>query len=101
MKGQNKSYNVLFEDITGPCLPEVHLFLRSRKKKLQGRKTRKKEISGPTLDCSVNPKKSWGWGGGQIDPPSKFLAVNFCSLTDCQKLLHNCFLFVNTSFDTN
>ena len=30
-----------------------------------------------------------------------FLALNFCSLTDCQKLWHNCFLFVNTSFDTN
>ena len=25
-------------------------------------------------------------GGGQIDPPSIFLALNFCSLTDCQKL---------------
>ena len=42
-----------------------------------------------------------GGGGGQIDPPSIFLALNFCSLTDCQKLWHNCSLFVNTSFDTN
>ena len=40
-------------------------------------------------------------GGGQIDPPSIFLALNFCSLTDCQKLWHNCSLFVNTSFDIN
>ena len=40
-------------------------------------------------------------GGGQIDPPSIFLALNFYSLTDCQKLWHNCSLFVNTSFDTN
>ena len=24
-------------------------------------------------------------GGGQIDPPLIFLALNFCSLTDCQK----------------
>ena len=42
-----------------------------------------------------------GGGGGEIDPPSIFLALNFCSLTDCQKLWHNCSLFVNTSFDTN
>ena len=28
-------------------------------------------------------------------------ALNFCSLTDCQKLWHNCSLFVNTYFDTN
>ena len=41
-------------------------------------------------------------GGGQIDtPPLDFLALNFCSLTDCQKLWHNCSLLVNTSFDTN
>ena len=43
-----------------------------------------------------------GRGKGQIDPhPSIFLALNFCSLTDCQKLWHNCSLFVNTSFDSN
>ena len=42
-----------------------------------------------------------GGGGRQIDPPSIFLALNFCSLTDSQKLWHNCSLFVNTSFDTN
>ena len=29
------------------------------------------------------------------------LALNFCSLTDCQKLWYNCSLFVNTSFDPN
>ena len=40
-------------------------------------------------------------GGGQIDPPSIFLALNLCSLTDCQKLWHNFSLFVNTSFDIN
>ena len=39
--------------------------------------------------------------GGQIDSPSIFLALIFYSLTDCQKLWHNCSLFVNTSFDTN
>ena len=42
-----------------------------------------------------------GGGGDQIDPPLIFLALNFCSWTDCQKLWHNCSLFVNTSFDTN
>ena len=48
-----------------------------------------------------NPSSLEG-GGGQIDPPpSIFLALNFCSLTDCQKLWHNCSLFVNTFFDTN
>ena len=40
-------------------------------------------------------------GGGQIAPPSMFLALNFCYLTDSQKLWHNCSLFVNTSSDTN
>ena len=29
------------------------------------------------------------------------VALNFCSLTDCQKLWHNCSLFVNICFDTN
>ena len=47
-----------------------------------------------------NPRSLEG-GGGQFDPPLDFLALNFCSLTDCQKLWHNCYLFVNTSFDTN
>ena len=36
-------------------------------------------------------------GGGGLD----FLALNFCSLTDYQKLRHNCSLFVKASFDTN
>ena len=40
-------------------------------------------------------------GGDQIDTPSIFLALSFCSLSDCQKLWHNCSLFMNTSFDTN
>ena len=41
--------------------------------------------------------------GVQSDPPptSIFLALNFCSLTDYQKLWHNCSLFVKTSFDFN
>ena len=34
-------------------------------------------------------------------PTSIFLALNFCSLTDYQKLWHNCSLFVKTSFDFN
>ena len=36
-----------------------------------------------------------GGGGGD------FMALHFFSLTNCQKLWHNCFLFKNTSFDTN
>ena len=40
-------------------------------------------------------------GGVKLTPPAIFLALNFCSLTDCQKLWHNCSLFVNTSFDTS
>ena len=43
-------------------------------------------------------------GGSKIDHPTPrliFLALNFCSLSDCQKLQYNCSLFVNTSFDTN
>ena len=40
-------------------------------------------------------------GRGKINPPSIFLALNFCSLTDYQKLWYNCFLFVKTSFDFN
>ena len=47
----------------------------------------------------INPKSLEG--GSNWPPPSMFLALNFCSLTDCQKLWHNCSLFVNTSFDTN
>ena len=40
-------------------------------------------------------------GGGSICTPLNFLALNFCSLTDYQKLWHNCFLLVKTSFDLN
>ena len=40
-------------------------------------------------------------GGAQSDPPTIFLALNFCSLTDYQKLWHNCSLFVKTSLDFN
>ena len=49
--------------------------------------------------------RSLGMGGGELGsnwpPPLDFFGLNFCSLTDCQKLLHNCSLFVNKSFDTN
>ena len=50
--------------------------------------------------ATVNPR-SLGSGGGANWPPSIFLALNFCSLTDYQKLWYSCSLFVNTSFDTN
>ena len=48
-------------------------------------------------------KRERGGGGGcQSDPTlSIVLALNFCSLTDCQKFWYNCSLFVNTSFDLN
>ena len=54
----------------------------------------------------LTPKRREGGGGGgggdQSDSPhSIFLALNFCSLTDYQKLWHNCSLFVKTSFDPN
>ena len=59
----------------------------------------KRTINIYILNMHLNPRSL---EGGQIDPPpSIFLALNFCSLTDCQKLWHNCSLFVNTSFDTN
>ena len=35
----------------------------------------------------------------KLTPPSIFLALNFCSLTDYKKLWHNCSLFVKISFD--
>ena len=58
------------------------------------------------LDITVQIKliltlEALGGGGVKLTPPSIFLALNFCSLTDCQKLWYNCSLFVNTSFDTN
>ena len=43
-------------------------------------------------------------GDGQNDlpsPHSTFLGLNFCSLTDYQKLWCNISLVVNTSFDPN
>ena len=54
--------------------------------------------------CSINLtlEGTRGEGGFQSDHPlSIFLALNFCSLTDYQKLWHNCSLFVKTSFDSN
>ena len=42
-----------------------------------------------------------GWVGGSDCHPSLFLAFNFCSLTDYQKLWYNCSLFVNTYFYSN
>ena len=38
---------------------------------------------------------------GLRGPPLIFMALNFCSLTDYQKLCYNCSLFVNTCFDSN
>ena len=53
----------------------------------------------------INPRRHKGGGGGggavNLTPPSIFLALNFCSLSDHQKLSHNCSLFVKTSFDPN
>ena len=40
-------------------------------------------------------------GGAHFDTPLTFLALNFCSLTDYQKLFHNCSLFVKTFFDAS
>ena len=49
----------------------------------------------------INPRRHKRRGGGQSDTPSIFLALNLCSLTDYQKLWHNCSLLVKTSFDPN
>ena len=49
---------------------------------------------------NINPRSLEG-GVKLTLPPSIFLALKFCSLIDCQKLWHNCSLFVNTSFNTN
>ena len=48
----------------------------------------------------VNPRSLEEGGGGVklTSTPSIILALNFCSLADCQKLWHNCPLFVKTSF---
>ena len=56
---------------------------------------------------NINLRRHKGGGGGgggreeevNLTPPSIFLALNFCSLNDHQKLLHNCSLFVTTSFE--
>ena len=59
--------------------------------------------SHPGTEEFINPRSLEGGGGGVklTPPPSIFLALNFYSLTDYEKLWHNCSLFVNTSFDTN
>ena len=56
-----------------------------------------------TLKQVISPRRHKGGGGEGINltHPLDFLAVNFCSLTDYQKLWHNCSLFVKTSFDPN
>ena len=48
-----------------------------------------------------NPRRHRG--GDHSDPPPLlvFLALNFCSCTNYQKLWHNCSLFDKTSFDPN
>ena len=45
-----------------------------------------------------NPKRHEGGEGVQSDPLD-FLALNFCSLTDYQKLWQHCSLFIKTSFN--
>ena len=40
-------------------------------------------------------------GGVNLNPPSIFLALNFCSMTDYQNLWRNFSLFIKTSFDPN
>ena len=57
-----------------------------------------KNISREFISPAPTPK---GGGGGQIETPWIFLALNYCSLTDYEKLWSNCSLFVNTSFDVN
>ena len=47
------------------------------------------------LSKSSNGGRRHKGGGGR----GQFLALNFCSLTNYQKLWHNCSLFVKTSFD--
>ena len=42
-----------------------------------------------------------GGGGHSGSPPQGFLALNFCCLTDWQKLWCHCSMLVNTSFDAN
>ena len=54
-----------------------------------------RDVSELTLESII------GGGMGQSDNPSIFLAVNFRSLIDYQKLWQNCSLFVKTSFDSN
>ena len=53
-----------------------------------------------SMSNTLNPRKLEG-GRVQINPSRFIFGFKFCSLTDCQKLWHNCSLFVNTSFDTN
>ena len=57
----------------------------------------------PRFSFRIIPRSLGGGGGGGGEvklTPSTFLALNLCSLTNCQKLWHNCSLFVNTSFVT-
>ena len=54
-----------------------------------------------TFPWLFNPRRHEGEEGGQSYPPSIFLALNFCSLTNYQNLWHNCSFFVKTSFDFN
>ena len=57
-------------------------------------------LSVPSCSLALEGMRKWA---GHFDhpPPSIFLALNFCSLTDYKKTWHNCSLFVNTSFDLN
>ena len=53
-----------------------------------------------SMSNTLNPRKLEG-GRVQISPSRFIFGFKCCSLTDCQKLWHNCSLFVSTSFDTN
>ena len=50
---------------------------------------------------TIEASRGGGGGRGQTDLPSIFLALNFCCLTDCQKIWYSCSLLVTTSFDSN
>ena len=55
-------------------------------------------VSPDMQNTSLSPVfNSRRHGGGEVN----LTAINFCSLTDYQKLWHNCSLFIKTSFDPN
>ena len=60
-------------------------------------------VSGIIVLLTLEGIRGGGGGGGRREQSdsSIFLALSFYSLTDYQKLWHNCSLFVKTSFDFN